>query len=287
VSGSRRAPRAAVRLRGADAPSVALAATLHDPPPGALAAEIARHLPALGRYYAGVAVATSPPTAARINDALRAAGVYAGTPAGNVRGPLYRLALRRALATGATRIHYLDFDRALHWVATRPGELGRLLRTAPRRRVLLVGRTRAAHRTHHLPLAATEAVANRWFARALGLRGRIDFLVPSFVLDRAATAALLARSRARDAAIYGEWTALVCELDRTLAYVECRGLDWETPDRDRRAVARLGLAAWREGWNTPEEWTRRLAMADAFIRAFRRARARRPRRVRLVRLRLR
>jgi hypothetical protein len=255
--------------------AVALAATLHDPT-GALGAEIRRRLPALRRLYGGIAVATSPPTAASVVALLAASGVHAGTPATNTRGPLYRLALRRALASGAARIHYLDFDRALHWVARAPRELAALSRLARRYRALLVGRTLAAHRTHHRPLWVTETEVNARFAARLGLRGRVDFLVPSVVLTREVAARLLARSRARDAAIYGEWVALLAGIAGELAYVECRGLDWETPDRHRRVVRRVGLTAWRRRMETPSEWRRREAMAGEFARGFERALARWP-----------
>jgi len=250
---------------------VALAATLHDPP-GALAAEVRRLLPRLQALYAHVAVATSPPTAPALRACLARAGAYAGTPAQNARGPLYRLALRRALGYGAARVHYVDFDRALHWQRCAPRELEAVLRAAGRRRVLVLGRTPAAHRSHHRPLYATETVVNRLLAERAGLGGRVDLLVPAFVLDAAHGRTLLARSRARDAAIYGEWAALVLGLDREIAYLECRGLDWETPDRDRRR----GLAAWRRRLDTPEEWRLRTAMATAIVRGFARARARWP-----------
>src|SRR2546428_12780231 len=98
---------------------VALAATLHDSS-GTLRQDVERLLPRLQALYRGVAVATSPPTDARVTAFLAGAGVHAGTPPSNRRGPLYRLALRRALATGAPRIHYVDFDRALHWVRRGP-----------------------------------------------------------------------------------------------------------------------------------------------------------------------
>src|SRR6185369_12985192 len=123
---------------------------------------------------------------------------------------------------------YLDFDRALHWIATRPGELAAVLRVGAVHEVLVIGRTIAAHRTHHRPLVATERVLNARFATRLGLRGRVDFLVPSFVVTRRLAATLLRRSRARDGAIYGEWPALLATIAPSLAYVECRGVDWET-----------------------------------------------------------
>jgi hypothetical protein len=264
-----------MRQRGADKAGIALAATLHDPT-GALAAEIRRWLPALRRLYGDIAVATSPPTAASVVTLLAANGVHAGTPATNTRGPLYRLALRRALASSAACVHYLDFDRALHWVARAPRELAALLSLAHRHRALLVGRTVAAHRTHHRPLWATETEVNARFATRLGLRGRVDFLVPSFVLTRKVAARLLARSRARDAAIYGELAALLCGVETELGYIECCGLDWETPDRHSRAVRRVGLAAWRRRMDTPAEWTRRTALAAEFVHGFERALTRWP-----------
>lgn len=246
---------------------IVLAATLHDAT-GALRGMIRRRVPALRRCYGAIAVTTSPPTDPAVNALLADLGVYAGSPRGNARGPLYRLALRRALASGAERIHYLDFDRALHWIETRPRELASVLHQAEGHPALLVGRTVAAHRSHHRPLFETERVANAAFAARLGTRRRRDFLVPSFVLTRVLTTALLRRSRARDAAIYGEWPALLATLGVPLAYVECRGLDWETPDRYRAAVRRIGLPAWRRTLETPAEWRARRTMAAAFTRGF-------------------
>ena len=181
-----------------------------------------------------------------------------------------------SLATGAARVHYLDLDRALRWVARAPRELGAALRLGARHRVLVLGRTPKAHRSHHLPLYATEALVNRLMTARLALARPLDLLVPSFVLDRDAATRLLARSRARDTALYGEWAALVLGLAPEVAYLECRGLDWETPDRHRRAVRRLGLPAWRRRQDTPAEWARRVAMAADFLAGFERTLARAP-----------
>jgi hypothetical protein len=249
---------------------VALAATFHDTT-GALVRDVRRWLPWLQARYASVAVTTSPPTSPRVVALLRAAGAYAGSPPANARGPLYRLSIRRALASGAGRIHYLDFDRALHWAAVAPRELARALRVARRVPTLLIGRTRRAHLSHHRPLHATEGVVNRLLTERLGASGHVDFLVPSFVVERDGAARLLARSRARDAAIYGEWAALLAGLGGPLGYLECRGLDWETPDRHRRAVRRVGLAEWRRRQETPAEWGIRVDIAAAIMRGFTRA----------------
>ena len=263
---------------------VALAATLHDPT-AALRRDLERAIPRLRALYAGVAVTTSPPTSPRIVDTLRDAGLHAGTPRANVRGPLYRMAIRGALAGGAPSVHYVDFDRALHWLRVAPRELAAVLRLARRHPLVVVGRTDAAHASHHRPLWATELVAGRLMADDLGVRGRLDLLVPSILASASAARLLVRRSRARDADVYGEWAALVATLAPVVAYVECRGLDWETPDRFRRSVRRHGLAAWRRRQETPAEWALRTTMAETIVTAFARARARWPGRPALVRLR--
>jgi len=252
-----------------------LAATLHDAT-GALTRDVQRWLPWLQARYGAVVVATSPPTSARIVSLLRDAGAHAGTPAANLRGPLYRLSIRSALAAGTSRVHYLDFDRALHWAARMPRELPHVLRIARRVPTLLVGRTARAHLSHHRPLHATEGVVNRLIAARLGLAGRVDFLVPSFVVDREGARRLLAASRARDAAIYGEWAALLAGMPGRVGYVECRGLDWETPDRHRPAVRRAGLAAWRRRRETQAEWGVRIDIAATIVRGFTRTLERHP-----------
>ena len=265
---------------------IALAATLHDTS-GALVPLTRRVLPVLRRLYPdGIAVTTSPPTSGRMVRLLRDEGVWGGMPAANARGPLYRLSVRRALATGAARVHYLDFDRALHWGAGRPRELAAVLRASRRVPVLLLGRTEKAHRSHQRPLYATETVVNRLLADRLGWSGRLDFLAPSFVLERSAAQALLRRSRLRDERMYGEWAAIVATLAPEVTYLECGGLDWETPDRHRRAVRRLGLPAWRARQDTSAEWRMRIAMAESIVAGFERVFAgRRERTTSLVRLR--
>jgi hypothetical protein len=261
---------------------VALAATLHDPT-AALADDVAAAIPTLQALYAAVRVTTSPPTSPRMVALLRDADMYAGTPRANRRGPLYRLAVRAAAATRAPSVHYLDFDRAVHWLRVAPRELAAVLRLARRRGSLVIGRTPAAHASHHRPLWATELVASTLIATALEIPGRFDLLVPSFVLPAAAARELVRRSRARDEDVYGEWAALVTASATPLGYVECHGLDWETPDRFRRAVRRIGRPAWRRRQETPAEWALRTAMAQAIVAGFTRVHARRRGRLELVR----
>lgn len=250
-----------------------LAATLHDPD-GALVSEIRRWLPRLQRAYRSIVVATSPGTAPVVNALLEERGAFIGTLAANERGPLYRLSIRRALAEPANRVHYLDFDRALHWARGPMEELEALLTRAPAYPVLLVGRTRAAHTSHHEALVITEKETNRYLADGLGVSGRVDFMVPSFILQKDAARDLLAGSRTRGMGIYGEIAKLLFSLGHDVAYVECNGLDWETPDRDRRTVSRIGLPAYRARFDSDDEWRLRRALKREVEAGFDRARRR-------------
>src|SRR5438067_2129426 len=179
-----------------------------------------------------------------------------------------------AAAAGALPEHRrrdVAADRALHWLRRAPRELAAVVRVGRRYPAVIVGRTEKAHRSHHLPLYATEVVANRLLAARLGLTGRIDLLVPSFIMTDTLVRQLVTRSRARGEAIYGEWAALVVQLGRDVAYLECRGLDWETPDRHRRSVRRVGLPAWRNRWSSPAEWDLRIDMPSEILRGATRA----------------
>lgn len=252
---------------------VVLAATLHDPG-GGLVGEIRRWLPRLQRVYRSVVVATSPGTDPAVNELLEEEGVFIGTRVANERGPLYRLSIRRALAEPGSHVHYLDFDRALHWARGPMTELESLLERAPQYPVLLVGRTRAAHTSHQEALVVTETKTNRYLADGLGVSGRVDFMVPSFILDREAAHRFLAGSRTRGMGIYGEMAQLLFSLGHDVAYVECDGLDWETPDRERRTVARIGLPAYRARFDSDEEWRLRHTLQQQVESVFDRARDR-------------
>ena len=217
---------------------VALAATLHDPT-GALARDVGRWLPWLQARYAAVAVATSPPTAPSIVALLGEANVHAGSP----RIPdIYRQSARCSVC-----VHT--------WTSTWFAGGGR----ARERRLHVVVSRVCGRRPGHVtsPAAACERQ-------------------PSTAAPRTGTPVLShLRRRARSAgrAACGRQWAPAARLAR---YLECRGLDWETPDRHRRAVRRVGLAEWRRRQETPAEWGLRIDIAATIARGSTRVLARRP-----------
>lgn len=195
--------------------------------------------------YNGVFIAlppdTGPTLAATLNDLP---GVHALVAADWAQGR--PTALRAALATDATSIHYCDLDRALHWVETRPDELRATVEAVQRVDCLVLGRTDWAWATHPAAMRETEALFNLVFSAALGIDA--DFGAGSRGLSRRATEFVLAHGPAThwiDAA----WPVLLRRAGFTLAALAVDGLAWETPDRDRATVAdeatrRALAAAW-------------------------------------------
>ena len=164
---------------------VALAATLHDadrragarrPPLASVVAGALRggrrgDQPAHGIRHRGAPAARRTSTPARRRRTRAGRSIARASDARSRAAP--------------SRVHYLDFDRALHWAAVAPRELPRVLRLSPSRpRRSWSGERARAHLSHHRPLHATEGVVNRLLAERLGVAGRVDFLVPSFVVDR-------------------------------------------------------------------------------------------------------
>ncbi len=195
--------------------------------------------------YSGVWVALPPDADPTLVAALaELPGVHALVTADWSSGR--PVALRAALATAATHLHYCDLDRALHWVETRPDELRATVETVQRVDCLILGRTDWAWATHPAAMRETEALFNLVFSAALGLDA--DFGAGSRGLSRHAAEFALAHGPAThwiDAA----WPVLLRRAGFTIAALAVDGLAWETPDRDRATVAdaaarRALAAAW-------------------------------------------
>ena len=123
---------------------------------------------------------------------LERAASRCGTPARCKRGATStgcRSGAHSRPAPGAS-ITWISTARCTGSVARR-GAARAALRVAGRRRVLVLGRTAKAHRSHHEPLWATEVLANRLIATRLDLARPLDLLVPSFVAERELAARLL------------------------------------------------------------------------------------------------
>ena len=78
-------------------------------------------------------------------------------------------AIRTALQTQATHVHYADMDRLLRWVETMPDSWQTVVAAVQTADCLIVGRSETDFRTHPQSLQLTETIINTVFSHLLGM----------------------------------------------------------------------------------------------------------------------
>jgi hypothetical protein len=252
--------------------SVHLVATVHDPQ-DRLAAPTRQYLPALLDLYCGVILLCSQATSPQAVTLLRDLGATVACDDDEPDGHFYighkrRQALRLGLAAGAEYLHLCDFDRALHWTAIYPDELGQTVVAIPGYDLLILGRTRRAFETHPSYQTRTEALANHVFGLAYGQE--MDVTSGSRALSYRAAEHLVTHSQERGVGVDAEWPLLLRSLGgMKIGYRTCEGLEFETPDRYGTEIeAAGGLLAWTVAMNAaPQRWAHRLRLATEIAEA--------------------
>lgn len=187
--------------------------------------------------------------------------------------------LQLALEAGADYIHYVDMDRLVRWVETRPDELAETAERIKTTDCLLIGRTPAAYATHSRTLIDTERLTNSFFSHWFRAQ-HPDFAPDHTVLDlsagsrgfnrRAAEFILRHDSNKVGETVYGNtlamdagWLVLLQRGGYTFDYVEVDGLDWETADRflDSAATADQQRELAEKVDADPAEWALRVRVA--------------------------
>ncbi len=168
--------------------------------------------------------------------------------------------LQAALDTDADHFHYIDLDRAVHWLETRPDELRATAQRVPTADCLILGRTDDAWATHPRCMRDSEALFNRVFSHHLGLDA--DFGAGARGFSRQAAAFLVAHADADHWADVA-WPVLLHRAGFHLAALAVDGLDWETPDQYQpHAVDRATqLRAAAEYDRDPQHWAYRVHVA--------------------------
>jgi hypothetical protein len=135
-----------------------------------------------------------------------------------------------ALDMPGAHLHYVDLDRLLRWLETRPHELAACVDRIRESDCLIIGRTQAAYETHPRSMIETEQTANLVFSHWFGQPA--DTCAGSKGFSRAAAEFVLAHSPSDNSLrMDAEWPILLRRADFSLDYVEVDGLDWETADR--------------------------------------------------------
>jgi hypothetical protein len=176
--------------------------------------------------------------------------------------------LAAAVDGAAEAIHYVDFDRLLRWVETRPEEWKAAVRSLEGLDCVIFGRTAAAYATHPQALVQTEAISNRVVSHLLGMP--VDASAGSKGFSRTAAEFLLAYSRpGRALGMDGEWPVLLHRAGYRVVFMEVDGLDWESADRYQDVPAgpdRQSKSAADYDRNA-NNWLYRVAVAQEIVAA--------------------
>lgn len=256
-------------------PTVALAATLHDPHAADLGSMLAA-LPGVAALYAGIAIVATEETPERVLAPLRDAGATVLQRPSDYREIGWRrLEAVRAAATFAPAVHLCDFDRLLHWWH---GWHAELLATLPRiaaHDLLILGRTPRAWATHPANQIETEGLANRAVSHFYG--ADVDICSGSRGLSRRAIAYLATHGREHSVGTDAEWPILLrAAPDFRCEQLLAEGLEFETGDRYPEEVAQVGgLTAWNATLDRDAaRWAFRVQIAGDIVQAALRTAAR-------------
>jgi hypothetical protein len=176
--------------------------------------------------------------------------------------------LQVALATPATHIHYVDMDRLLRWIETRPEEWRQIAGSVLSHDCLIVGRTPAAYDTHPQALVLTEAISNLVVSNLLNQR--VDVSAGSKGFSRGAAEYLVTHCQpGRALGSDAEWPVALQQAGIAVDYVEVDGLDWEIPDQGQAGAAneiRQRQIAMEYDAD-PENWKRRVGVAYEIVQS--------------------
>jgi len=148
------------------------------------------------------------------------------------------LALKLSLDLPGDYVHYVDFDRLLRWVETRPDELRQTVKSIRDYDCLIIGRDAPAYATHPQALVQTEAISNLVSSYFLSMSA--DVSAGSKGFSRGAVEFLMANTQpGQPFATDAEWTILLHRAGFRVGTIFVSGLDWESADRYRAQAASL------------------------------------------------
>ncbi len=176
----------------------------------------------------------------------------------------YKRLFSEAVKKGDDYLFYCDFDRLLHWIERYPKELEKVIKEKKEYDFLLIGRNKRAFETHPMTQQVTESVVND--VGSYLLNTKMDFISSVWILKKDIAEYIIENSSDNEFALYGEWTLLGWKKAKNPSYIEVDGLEWETPDKYREMIKKIGYKKWLEQFQTAEEWKFRTQMACEIIK---------------------
>jgi SAM-dependent methyltransferase len=176
------------------------------------------------------------------------------------------MALKEALELPADYIHYMDMDRLLRWVETRPLEWQRMVNQISKHDCIIFGRTATATQTHPHALITTEMLSNQVVSHFLNMD--MDVSAGSKSFSRQAAQYLVDHGAANNSiGTDAEWPILLKQAGFRLEYIPVEGLDWETADHYQEWAANgqeQKQAAATYDYD-PHHWQQRIEIAGQII----------------------
>ncbi|HEU5102359.1 MAG TPA: hypothetical protein VFU22_25225 [Roseiflexaceae bacterium] len=250
-----------------------LAATHHDPD-GRLYDQATRILPALARYFGGIAIQATHASQQRSLDLLAGVGALIqreDTPDSSslvLLGHARRAALELGLRLEMPTILFCDFDRALHWAEFYPDELADVVSRLGEYDMTVLGRTERAFASHPRIQRDTETIVNTVYA-SVSQHGW-DVTAATRGISRRAAEAILVGCHEQSIGTDMAWPLFLQRRGGfTLGYRATDGLEFETADRYADQVAASGsVYAWMARLDAdPQRWAERLDVARAEVAA--------------------
>ena len=225
-----------------------------------------RFYPLLQSIYQQIVVAMPDESDPAVVDALRALPGLVLVNRHWVSGR--HIVIEAGLKTGADTIHYVDGDRLVRWIETRPDELRLVVERTQTTDCLVLARTAAAFATHPMAQQLTEGMSNQVCSWLLGWS--LDFSGGSKAFSRKAVEFLLRNSPPGNVmGTDSEWVILLNRAGFRIEAMEVEGLDWETADRylPQAADAETQKRIADQYDANPESWSFRVQVAQDIINA--------------------
>ncbi len=252
---------------------IVLASTIHDPDVG-LEWLSNKHLPWLLTLFDTIIIVSSPFTSDKYLFSLKQSGCVIKKRKDNRIGRTYFEAIHQAGKVNPDYVWYCDFDRILHWAENFSSELEKFVKflkiqvqNKKKPDYVVCERTQEGYMKHHTALYETEQIANMVISHGMKQKQVHDFLSGCFIFSRKALGLIQKFGPTTGYEFFGDWPILLQKNKMNIVWKKFRGLEWETPNQNRKAVeAAGGVQAWRQALSTAEEWERRTKIARSVVK---------------------
>jgi len=238
-----------------------LCATYHDPE-FRLSNLIKSALPKLKELFVKGIICLTPYTPDEVHNFLTKNGFIAQVESDDRQIAIYKTALRITLENidnpSSQRIFHIDFDRLVHWINTYPKELTNILQNNINVEYLHIGRTTRAFSTHPKTQRETEIIVNEFGSKILGFGDIKDLISVCYIFSKDLGEKILKINNFTTTGFYGSWPIYFWNFANTKSYIEVEGHEWETPDRFKVEIEKIGFERWKEQFQSAKEWHKRV-----------------------------